>query len=88
MRVSIAYALTEQQWWFDVEVDPGATVVGAIHKSGIMNLVDDIKLEAQKVGVFGKIVSLDTILVEGDRVEIYRPITWQPDEDDDDDDDF
>lgn len=86
MRVSVAYALRHQQWWFDVDVSEGSTVVAAIHKSGIMNLADNIELESQKVGVFGKIVPLDTLLVEGDRVEIYRPITWQPEEEDEDDD--
>lgn len=84
MRISVAYALREQQWWFDVDVLEGSTVVAAIHKSGIMSLVEHIKLETQKVGVFGKVVPLDTVLAEGDRVEIYRPITWQPDEEDDD----
>jgi len=85
MRVSVAYALRHQQWWFDVDVSEGSTVVAAIHKSGIMNLAGDIMLEVQKVGVFGKIVPLDTLLAEGDRVEIYRQITWQPDEEEDDD---
>lgn len=88
MRISVAYALRHQQWWFDVDISEGSTVVAAIHKSGIMSLADNIELETQKVGVFGKIVPLDTLLAEGDRVEIYRPITWQPDEEDDDDDDF
>ena len=84
MRISVAYALCHQQWWFDVDVSEGSTLAGAIHKSGIMDLADNIQLETQKVGVFGKIVPLDTLLVEGDRVEIYRKITWQPDEDEDD----
>lgn len=84
MRISVAYALQHQQWWFDVDVNEGSTVVAAIHKSGILSLTDTIKLEQQKVGVFGKIVPLDTILAEGDRVEIYRPITFIEDDDDDD----
>ncbi|MEI6894516.1 MAG: RnfH family protein [Colwellia sp.] len=86
MRISVAYALREQQWWFDIDVNEGSTVVAAIHKSGIMNLVENIQLESQNVGVFGKIVPLDTVLAEGDRVEIYRPVTWKPEEEDDDDD--
>jgi Na+-translocating ferredoxin:NAD+ oxidoreductase RnfD subunit len=35
-------------------------------------------LAAQKVGVFGKLVKLDAPLRPGDRVEIYRPITCDP----------
>ena len=38
----------------------------------------EIDLERQKVGIFGKITRLDTPLEEGNRVEIYRPITADP----------
>jgi putative ubiquitin-RnfH superfamily antitoxin RatB of RatAB toxin-antitoxin module len=86
MRVSVAYALPEQQWWLDVEMPEGATVVSTLHASGLLELVPDINLEHQKVGVFGRFVTLESSLVEGDRVEVYRPITWQPDDEDDDDD--
>ena len=37
-----------------------------------------IDLATQKVGIFGKIAKLDTALRLGDRVEIYRPITCDP----------
>jgi putative ubiquitin-RnfH superfamily antitoxin RatB of RatAB toxin-antitoxin module len=37
-----------------------------------------IDLETQKVGVFGRLVKLDAALRPGDRVEIYRPITCDP----------
>ena len=30
------------------------------------------------MGVFGKIKPLDTVLAEGDRVEIYQPIVIDP----------
>lgn len=88
MQVSVAYALAHQQWWIDVEVSEGTTLISAVHKSGVLDIAPEIELESQKVGVFGKIVPLDTLLADGDRIEIYRPITWKaPDEDDDDDDD-
>ena len=87
MRVSVVYALAHQQWWLDVDVSEGATLISAIHKSGILDIAPDIQLETQKVGVFGKIVSLDTLLEKGDRIEIYRPITWVAPDDDEDEDD-
>ncbi|MBW8191971.1 RnfH family protein [Neiella marina] len=86
MRVSVAYAEPGQQLWLELELADGATAVSAINQSGILDLCPDIQLEQQKIGVFGKFVTLDAALVDGDRVEIYRPITWQADEDDDDDD--
>jgi hypothetical protein len=31
-----------------------------------------------KIGIFGRLVKLETRLSDGDRVEIYRPITADP----------
>ncbi|MEI8633247.1 RnfH family protein [Vibrio sp. PP-XX7] len=85
MKVSVVYARPEEQIWLPVDVDAQATVLTAIHQSNILSMFPDITLNTQKVGVFGKITALDAPLQEGDRVEIYRPITWQPEEEDDDD---
>ncbi|GAA5214882.1 RnfH family protein [Corallincola platygyrae] len=87
MQISVAYALPEQQFWIDLELPEYATVISAINRSGIQDLFPDIQLDQQKVGIFGKVVTLETRLVEGDRVEIYRPTTWVPDDEDEDDDD-
>lgn len=37
-----------------------------------------IDLGVQKIGIFGKVVKPETPLRVGDRVEIYRPITCDP----------
>ncbi|MDG3085044.1 RnfH family protein [Vibrio hannami] len=84
MKVSVVYALSNEQAWIPVEVEESATLMTAIHMSGLLSMFPTIDLDKQKVGVFGKLSALEAVLSEGDRVEIYRPITWQPDEDDDD----
>jgi hypothetical protein len=78
MKIGIAYALPKRQAWFDVEVPDGATIRDAINKSGILKQFPDIDLEKQKVGVYSKLSKLDTVLNDGDRVEIYRPIICDP----------
>ena len=78
MKIGIAYALPKRQVWFDVELPEGATIQDAINKSGILKQFPDIDLEKQKVGIYTKISKLDTVLSDGDRVEIYRPITCDP----------
>lgn len=78
MQVSIAYALPEKQIWLKVDVLDNATVMDAIQHSKILTLFPEVNLEQQKVGIFGKFCKLDTTLKEGDRVEIYRPITADP----------
>jgi uncharacterized protein len=50
----------------------------AIEHSGLLNQYPDIDLEAQRVGVFGKLTKLEAKIKDGDRVEIYRPITADP----------
>ena len=78
MQVGVAYSEPGQQIWMNIEVPDGATVKDAIDKSGVLKMFPTIDLEAQKVGVFNKLVKLDTALRAGDRVEIYRPITCDP----------
>ncbi|OQX04908.1 MAG: RnfH family protein [Thiothrix lacustris] len=78
MNVGIAYADKFKQTWLKLEVPDGSTVKQAIEFSGLLKQFPDIDLDNQAVGIFGKISKLDTKVVEGDRVEIYRPITADP----------
>lgn len=78
MQVGIAYADGGQQVWLRIEVPEGATVLDAIHQSGLLGRYPQIDLATQKVGVFGKVVKPDTVLAPGDRVEVYRPIVCDP----------
>ena len=78
MKVSVAYTSQNKQVWLHVQVPDGCTVNDAIAKSGILSIFPEIDLTQQKFGVFGKFTKPDTKLNEGDRVEIYRPITADP----------
>ena len=78
MQVGIAYSENVQQVWLTIEVPDDATVNDAIARSGILEMFPHIDLTTQKVGIFGKIVKPDASLRAGDRVEIYRPITCDP----------
>ena len=78
MKVSIAYSTSKKQLWLNLDVSDGTTVIDAIQQSGILKRYPEIDLETQKIGVFGKMTKPDIALKEGDRVEIYRPITADP----------
>ncbi len=78
MQVGVAYSESAQQIWLNIEVPDDATVKAAIEKSGILRMFPHIDLASQKVGVFGKLVKLEAALRPGDRVEIYRQITCDP----------
>ena len=78
MQVGLAYSENVQQIWLTIEVPDDATVNDAIARSGILDMFPHIDLTTQKVGIFGRIVKPDSSLRAGDRVEIYRPITCDP----------
>ncbi len=78
MQVGVAYSEYGQQVWMTIEVPDEATVQDAIDRSGILTMFPHIDLDTQKVGIFGKVIKPQTPLRPGDRVEIYRPITCDP----------
>jgi hypothetical protein len=78
MQVGVAYIAPPQQAWLHIDVPRESTVRDAIERSGILELFPRIDLAIQKIGIFGKVTSLDAVLCPGDRVEIYRPITCDP----------
>ena len=87
MKIGVVYA-GSQQTLLNCVLEDESTVAEAIESSGILDLYPEINLKVQKVGIFGRLVKLDTPLKEGDRIEIYRKITRVLDDDDDDDDDL
>jgi hypothetical protein len=78
MKIGVSYAIPRRQVLINVDVPEGATVKDAVEHSGILKQFPEIDLKQQKVGIFSKLVTLATVLSDGDRVEIYRPITADP----------
>ena len=78
MNVGVCYAESDRQLWMRLEVPDNSTIEEAINLSGVLKLYPEINLSSQKVGIFGKIAALDTSVNDGDRVEIYRQITVDP----------
>ncbi len=75
MKIIVAYALPEKQILLEVTLPDGACVKDAIEASSIRHYCNPAH-----VGIFGKIVDFDTMLHDGDRVEIYRPLLKDPKE--------
>ncbi|EIC20024.1 RnfH family protein [Thiorhodovibrio frisius] len=78
MQVSVAYADKFKQTWLTLDVPDGSSIQEAIEHSGILRQYPDIDLDTQRVGIFGRLSKLEAKLKPGDRVEIYRPITADP----------
>ncbi len=80
INVEVAYAKPDKQVIRAVNVDAGTTIGAAIVQSGIMMDFPDLDLENADVGIFGKAAAMTTVLSDGDRVEIYRPLIADPKE--------
>lgn len=80
INIEIAYATPEKQKIISLEVAENTTIETAIDRSGILELFPEIDLMRQKVGVFSKIKKLTDLVQDGDRIEIYRPLTIDPKE--------
>ena len=78
MIVEVAYALAEKQSLISLEVKEGSTLKEAVDASGILKQYRQIDLSKDRVGIFSKFATLDTVLREKDRVEIYRPLEADP----------
>ncbi|MPW04596.1 RnfH family protein [Paraburkholderia sp. CNPSo 3155] len=78
LTVEVCYALGGEQALIALELPAGATLQQAIDASGILQRFPSIDLNTQKVGVFGKLKPLDTVLADHDRVEINRPLLVDP----------
>ncbi|MES1945471.1 protein rnfH [Salinisphaera sp. PC39] len=80
MRVEVAYARPEGQTLLTLDLPPGSSVAEAVTASGVLERHPEIDWPGTPVGIFGRKVSPERLLREGDRVEIYRPLTIDPKE--------
>jgi putative ubiquitin-RnfH superfamily antitoxin RatB of RatAB toxin-antitoxin module len=80
LRVEVVYALADEQVLLALDVEPGTTLGQAIERSAIGLRFPEIGTAPAAVGVFGKRARLDTLVRDGDRIEIYRPLIADPKE--------
>jgi len=78
IHVEVAFALPDRQWVIAVRVPAGATVAEAITSSGIVEHLGELRVDDDSVGIFSLPARLDDVVADGDRIEIYRPLTRDP----------
>ena len=78
VRVELVYALPGAQEVLEVELPQGVTVKRALGLSGLLDRHPDINESTVTLGIYGRTVAADTILRDGDRLEIYRPLLADP----------
>ena len=80
IMIEVAYATPKKQMIIPILVKNGVTAKEAIELSGILTKFEAVSLDYHPVGIFGKLTTLDHILRDRDRVEIYRPLIADPKE--------
>jgi len=80
IAIEVVYALPERQSLVALAVPRGTTARVAVTLSGMQQRHPEIVATRYKLGIFGKRVSADAVLNNGDRVEIYRELTADPKE--------
>ncbi len=92
INISLAYAKESKQYYAEMEVPQGTTIHEALMLSSWLDLPDLSEFrawcssnmtanphhKAWYVGIYSQKKRLDTMLSEGDRIEIYRPLSDDP----------
>ena len=81
IRVEVAYALAQKQVIVPLEVEEGTSMFDAVVRSRIAEQFPGmIDPERIPMGIFAKIEPNPKarILADGERVELYRPLTADP----------
>ncbi|MBR9909688.1 MAG: RnfH family protein [Gammaproteobacteria bacterium] len=87
ITVEVAYALPDKQKIVALLVPPGTTALQAARRSGLEKEFPGLDYDSARMGIFGQALGTkglkkpaEHVLQEGDRVEIYRPLTSDPKE--------
>lgn len=79
ITVTLAYAQSaENQYLRTIGVPMGSTIETVIGTTGICDAYPEIDLAHNKVGILSQVLPLSTPVKAGDRVEIYRALTYDP----------
>jgi putative ubiquitin-RnfH superfamily antitoxin RatB of RatAB toxin-antitoxin module len=80
IQLEVTYAKPERQEVVSLKLPAGSTIKQAIEASGLMARYPEIDLAKTKVGIYGKLSRMDTVVRDHDRVELYRPLIADPKE--------
>jgi putative ubiquitin-RnfH superfamily antitoxin RatB of RatAB toxin-antitoxin module len=74
----VAYAAPERQYLWTVELPLEATISDAIAAARVQAAGIDIPWDTAVVGIFGETRKRDDVPINGDRIELYRPLRADP----------
>ena len=78
VTVEVVFAAPDRQELVSLELEQGVTVTDAIRESRLQELFAQVDFDALEVGIWGRVVERGTVLHDGDRIELYRPLERDP----------
>ena len=78
LRIEVVYALPGMQHLVSLNLGVNATAREAVQRSGLSKKFPEIETDGCALGIYGVRITLDHVLRDGDRVEIYRPLQADP----------
>ena len=80
IRIEVVYALPDHQALVSLQMPAGSTAGMAIAASGLPARFPELAGALPPLAVFGRPAVAATVLAEGDRVELLRPLMADPKE--------
>ena len=80
INVEVVYSIGKFVELIPLSVSEGTTVIEAIRQSGMIQLHPEVEINSGNIGIYSRLCTEDTVLKEGDRIEIYRPLKADPKE--------
>lgn len=77
LTVTVAWATGETQELVSLTLPRGTTIAEAVAGSGLVAAYA-LDLPRLAAGVFGRRRHFDAVVEDGDRIELYRPLTAEP----------
>jgi putative ubiquitin-RnfH superfamily antitoxin RatB of RatAB toxin-antitoxin module len=74
VKVLLAVALPDRQALIELQLAEGSTVAQAIVAGNLGTRFAGLDVSAMRTGVWSRACARETVLREGDRVELYRPL--------------
>lgn len=80
ISIEVAAGLPRRQVVIPLEVPCGTTLAEAVALADLSSVLPELEVDDQRLGIFGKLRPPDTVLQDGDRAEVYRPLAADPKE--------
>ncbi|MES1262864.1 MAG: RnfH family protein [Peristeroidobacter soli] len=78
-RCTVAFATPARQWLWTLSLPHEATVADALAAARAQSSEGEVPWDAD-VGIFGELCDRTAVPRDGDRIELYRPLTSDPKE--------